>query len=158
MVVSSISALYASEISLSKTWCLGIIPRCFILASILRRAPNNSSSVRRLVILMSVQLESTWWANTWYCCRQLEQTGNCHVWFVYIVSIGWYTWMNISFFFSIGLLSVGCPSSLEIPPSRLKSVVMYCKPVASAGCGVFFFLAVLVVKRVFLCRLCIWPF
>ena len=70
--------------------------------------------------------------------------------------------MNIPFFFSIGLLIVGCLGSKEIrgalPPSRLESVLTYCKCVASDGCGVFFLLVVLVVECVFLCRLRIWPF
>ena len=156
MLVSSISALYASEIPFSKTWCLDIIPRCFILEIILRRAPNNPPSVQRLIVSVCVHLDSTWWATTWYCCPHLDQTGDFPVWSVYIVSVGLYTWMNISCFFLIGLLIVGCSDGLEIwaalPPSRLNSVDTYCKRVASAGCGGFCFLAVLVVERMFLCR------
>ena len=141
---------------------MGIIHRCFIIAIIFHRVPINLPSVGQLVVSMNVQLESTWWATTWYCCPKLERTGNLPVWYVYIVSVGFYTWMNIYLFFSIGLLITGCLRGLEIqaalPPSRLKSVLTYCKRVASAGCGVFFFLVVLVVEPMFLCRLHIWPF
>ena len=81
---------------------------------------------------------------------------------MYIVSVGLYTWMNISLFFSIGLLIVGCSGSVEILSllllSRLKSVLMYRKPVASAVCGVFFFLVVLVVERFFCVDYAYGPF
>ena len=87
---------------MSKTWCLGMMPRSFMRSSILHRAAIKSPSVLFLVVSTSDQLMSMWRATTWYCCPWLYQTGNFPVWSVYIVSFVSYTAMKRSCFVSTG--------------------------------------------------------
>ena len=140
---SPISATYAVDISLSKTWCLGTMPCFFILASILRRAPIRSPSVWWLVVSISVQLLSTWWATTMYWCQRLDLTRNFPVWSVYMVCVWSYTLMKMSLISSVVSLIVGDSWASGELWDALQ---------------IDFLLADLVLDRVFLCRLLMCPF